>query len=190
MIILSAIVVGLVAGLIRARILRKPYHTPTLKHWWMVFVAVIPQLLAFSVAATRTLFPDWAARGILIFSQVILLVFVWLNRQNLGMVIIGAGLILNFAVIVANGGLMPMTPEKLMELRPDVSIEQIPIGERSGYGKDIILKKEETKLWFLSDIFSFPSGFPYRVAFSAGDVILALGVIWWLAAPIEKKEKE
>jgi multisubunit Na+/H+ antiporter MnhC subunit len=190
MIILSAIVVGLAAGLVWARLLKRAYQLPPLKLWWMVFVAVIPQLLAFSIAATRTFIPDWAARSILIISQVLLLIFVWLNRQNLGMVIIGAGLILNFVVIVANGGFMPMTPEKLLELRPDVSTEQIPVGERSGYGKDIILEKDNTKIWFLSDIFSFPSGFPYRVAFSAGDVVLALGVVWFLAAPDNKKEKE
>lgn len=190
MIILSAIVVGLAVGLIRGLVTRRAYQTPTFRCWWIVFVAVIPQLLAFSVAATRTLIPNLAARVILVSSQILLLSFVWLNRRNLGIVVIGIGLILNIVVIVANGGLMPMTPEKLLELRPDVTMEQIPVGERSGYGKDIILKKENTKFWFLSDIFSFPPGFPYRVAFSAGDIVLALGVVWCLAAPYHKKETE
>jgi hypothetical protein len=190
MIILSAIVVGLGVGLIRALVTRRAYQTPTLRSWWVVFVAEIPQLLAFSVTATRPFIPDWAARIILVSSQILLLGFVWLNRRNLGMVVIGLGLILNFIVIVANGGLMPMTPEKLLELRPDVTMEQIPLGERSGYGKDIILKKESTNLWVLSDIFTSPPGFPYRVAFSAGDIVLALGVVWCLAAPYQKKESE
>ena len=67
------------------------------------------------------------------------------------------------------------------------------IGERVGFGKDILLTTAETKLWFLSDIFLLPKWTHYRAAFSAGDVLISVGAflfLWSLGGPSQRKTTE
>jgi len=177
MILLCAVIIGLTAGLVRAQIRKRKYHPLVLHQWWLVFLAVVPQLFAFSFPATQSHFNSFWARFILIASQLILLAFIWRNRRELPLWIVGTGLALNLLVIVINGGWMPMSPETLVKIRPDLANETLLTGVRVGFGKDFLLDPTSTHLWFLSDIFVLPAWFPYRVAFSLGDILVALGII-------------
>ena len=85
---------------------------------------------------------------------------------------------------------MPITPEILeAQGAPEGSWQ---IGSRHGYSKDLVLTKDSTILWILSDILTLPNWIPYRVAFSIGDVIIALGMIGYLIHNDQKaiKDKE
>jgi len=177
MILLCAVIIGLIAGLVRAQVGKRKYHLLEFKKWWLVFLAVIPQLFVFSIPATQSHFNSFWARIILIGSQLVLLLFIWFNRHELPFLIVGAGLMLNLLVMVTNGGWMPMSPETLLRLRPDLAGENILAGMRVGFGKDFLIDPASTHLWLLSDILLLPAWFPYRVAFSIGDILVALGVI-------------
>ena len=178
MILVFAVAIGLAAGFIKAKVKGESYHPRDLKQLWLVLVATLPQLLAFFLQATRERIPNQWIPFILISSQLILLVFVWLNRKVPSMWLLGIGLLLNLTVIVLNSGWMPVTPEILESQGALEGSWQI--GSRHGYSKDIVLTKEDTNLWILSDILTLPKWIPYRVVYSIGDVIIALGVIGYL----------
>lgn len=193
MILLAAIIAGLIAGLIRAKYGRRPYQPHHLQYAWLVLVALIPQWLVFNFEPTRGALANEVASGFLVLSQLILLVFAWANRKSTGFWLLGLGLILNLAVIFTNGGFMPISPETVKWLVPDAPPGSWTIGERLGTGKDIVLPIEETTLYFLSDRLRSPDVFGYRVAFSIGDIFIALGafgLLWSIGGPQVRHSKQ
>lgn len=178
MLLLLAVLTGVIAGMVRARIGKRPYQTTQLRSFWIVFLAILPQLIAFYLPNTRQAIPTNLAKIFLVSSQFILLLFILYNLRLPGIWISGLGLGLNLIVILLNGGLMPIYPETVLQLYPEASPDQIESGVRLGWSKDIILKKDETRLGWLGDRFLTPKLFQIRYAFSLGDALIALGIFW------------
>lgn len=183
MILLLAVGLGLACGLFRARLNHQPYQAPEIRHTWMVLAAYLPQFLAFTLPATRSAFPDDWVPVALVASQSLLLLFAWLNRRLPGFWLLGLGLFSNLLVISLNGGLMPLMPENAARLLPAGSTVVLQLGERVGLGKDILLERTATRLWFLGDIFMLPEVFRYPLAFSIGDILISMGTFWMLWKP-------
>lgn len=185
MILLPAIVAGLLAGLARARRRNGHLKSPDLRLVWLVPIAFLPHWLAFDLAVTRRLTTDSLAAAALLGSQALLLVgFAWPNRNQPGFWALGAGLALNLAVIACNGGLMPVSPEVVVQLLPDTTADTWHVGERVGW--NVILSVADTRLWCLSDHLLLPAWFPYRKALSIGDILIAsgaFGYMWALGGP-------
>ncbi len=168
------------AGWLRARWQHRPYTLLQI-HWgWLVSLALLPQILAFYVPATSQFFPDNVARVVLVLSQIALLLFAWRNRHSWAFWIMGAGLAINLAAIVANGGLMPISPETLHQLVPQHPLDFWPVGERLPGTKDIILASDNIRLPWFVDRFTTPAWYSQATAFSLGDVMLAVGVFFFL----------
>jgi hypothetical protein len=145
-------------------------------------LAFLPQWLVFFLPAIGRLASDELAAITLVGSQGLLLLFAWLNRDQPGFWILGLGLVCNLIVIALNGGLMPISPETVSQLKPDAPPDVWKVGHRLGTGKDVVLPVAATHLWWLSDHFLFPPWFPYQAAFSPGDVLIAAGALWFLWA--------
>ena len=191
MILLIPILVGIVVGLLNARFKKQTFQAPDLRFTWLAVFAFAPQLFAFYLPATREWMPDYLAAISLVISQIFLLVFAYLNRKIAGMWLLIGGLTLNLAVISVNGGLMPISPETASRLVPATIVQSIPLESRFGKGKDILLLPEDTHLEWLADRFLMPKWVPLRVAFSAGDVLIASGAFWMLAyQPLHTKKEE
>jgi len=180
LILLLAVLIGLVAGAVRAWIGKRPFLIPNLHAIWLVFIAFIPQWGAFYLPLTRRLVTAELAAVALVSSQVILLLFAWFNRKHSAFWMLGLGLILNLTVIILNGGLMPISRETLAKLKLDTPITDWQMGSRVGNSKDILLSPAQTRFEWLSDRFVLPSWFPYKAAFSLGDLLIALGALWLL----------
>lgn len=180
MILLTAVLMGLAVGLLRAWIGKRKFQPIELKGLWLVILAFIPQFLAFNLPATRNTFPTAWIPYVLPGSQIFLLLFTWLNRYKPGFWLLGLGALLNFLVIAFNRGFMPLSPENAQKLIPDGVEVILTIGERIGFGKDILLPQTATKLWFLSDIFTLPEWLNYLLAFSIGDIFISTGAFWLL----------
>jgi hypothetical protein len=186
MILLLGVAIGLLAGLIRFYVTGPPFHVPAFSKVWLVLIAVIPQLLIFQIPYTASWFSDTTAMVVLVISQLVLLVFIWFNRDKIGMRILGLGLLLNLLVIILNGGLMPITPETAAALFPDIPHSSWQIGSRPWWSKNILLPLEDTRLPWLSDAILLPGWFPWTKALSPGDLLIVLGVFWLLA--LERSE--
>jgi hypothetical protein len=187
-ILLYAILIGLLACALRGWSGGKRLAVPEYKWVWLLPAAVFPQLVVFQLPGTKHVFPDVLAPTILVGSQIVLLVFILVNRTKPGFLVLGVGLALNLAVILLNGGLMPISPETVARLAPNAPPDSWHIGERLGTGKDIVLALEQTRLWFLSDRFLLRDGIASQAALSLGDILIALGVVWTLWCTAGKKE--
>ena len=136
---------------------------------------VVPAALAIQlIAIFADLGSDDIFRRILfIVSYLLLTVFVFANIRRPSVAIFGVGVLLNFLPIVANGGLMPITPETLLKTG-DIP-EDARIGEWVEDTKNVLLERDDVRLYFFSDRLTSDLS-PYR-AFSVGDVVLIGGAI-------------
>ncbi len=175
-----AVISGLLAGLIRAKLGKRKLQSVCLRAEWIVVAAVIPQFIVFSNPITSPLFSDLVVRLTLVLTLWMLVFFVGVNFSQPFFWIIGVGLLANMAVIILNGGLMPVRPELLDAWNATLGNLDWTTGTRFGYSKDIVLPLYQTKLWFLSDYFSFQTCFPIKFAFSVGDVLISVGLFCFL----------
>jgi hypothetical protein len=190
MVLVVAVIVGLIAGLIRSWVEKVDYRFYELRAPWLVIVAFVPQFFAFFLKATRAWITQQIAVVSLVSSLLLLLLFCVLNLKKLSFIPISVGFLCNFLVIVLNGGLMPISPETINRLIPNAPSSLWSLGHRLGYGKDVVLEEAHTLLPFFSDRFVTPQWLHYPVAFSFGDLLISAGVIWllWSLGGREKKK--
>jgi hypothetical protein len=180
MILVAAVIIGLTAGLCRAWIGKRGYRIFELSFPGLVLLAFLPQFFAFYLPSTRSGMSGQLVSILLISSLFLLLIFSLINIKKISFWPVSLGLLLNSLVILFNGGFMPISPATLVKLVPDKPQDTWIIGQRLGYGKDIILSPEVTRLVLFSDRFTLPDWIPYKVAFSLGDILIAFGVTWLL----------
>src|SRR5688572_8432889 len=110
MILLVAVAAGMLAGVGWAGRNQNKYEVPMLRDLWLIFVAFLPQYIIIYLPTHQTV-SDKLFAILLVLSQTLFLGFAVLNRNFPGMKILMIGTALNWLVIVANGGFMPISPE-------------------------------------------------------------------------------
>lgn len=183
MILTSAVALGLVASLARHRghVFRQIAAIP-LRSTWSAPLALALQWPLLQAPGGPAQ-PVSVQQALFLLSHLLLLFFIWRNRRLTSIQIAGLGVMCNLLVIVTNGGLMPITPETLVQINPGSTLAQWSPGAHYGYSKDIILLAEDVSLWALSDVLVLPPPFPYPTAFSLGDLLIAVGILVLLQGP-------
>ena len=104
-------------------------------------------------------------------SYVCLVTVFLLNVRLRGLAIAGGGMLLNLAAIATNGGHMPALPSAMRDAGLAFS----------GVHNNSVAEASPNLAWFV-DRWAAPSWVPFGNVFSAGDVLIAVGVVITLAA--------
>lgn len=148
------------------------------RHSYLILIALGIQIVAFSSWwATLPLWP-WLKPLLYALSLALLVLTVWLNRSVAGFPLLGVGLLLNTAVILANGGHMPASLQALQA----AGIATSQAAFEAGRTANSSVMGNSSPLWFLGDIFWVPQSLPLANVFSIGDVFIALGAMWFVVA--------
>lgn len=103
----------------------------------------------------------------------LLVIFCYYNNDRKVFYIILAGILLNFAVIAANDGMMPVDPAGALERGYVGEVRRLEDGQVAGHA---LLDPERTRLAFLGDVLHVPPPYPHPKTVSAGDILLSVGV--------------
>ncbi len=119
-------------------------------------------------------------------SYTLLFIGLYFNRSTLGFKFIAAGIFLNFLVIMANGGQMPVSGESMV----GIGLADNMIAIRDGHVITHTLMGNETVFRYLGDILVLSKPYPRPKIFSLGDVIMAIGVFLYIQEIMIKKFKK
>jgi hypothetical protein len=141
--------------------------------WWGIIPAALVLQLGPLPQGGGT---DLLIRTIILsLSYAMIVVFTLVNVRVPGMVLIMVGVIANFAVIAANGG-MPVSADALRDSEQNVVLTEM----RRSAPDTHHLVTEGDSLTFLGDVIGVPP--PVARAISIGDIIVCLGLIWFIAS--------
>lgn len=162
--VLIAVAIGYIRGGRLAGIVESSFR------WsWTVLAAIVIQLIIFSGFSWVEGLPATVGVALHLVSYLLVLVFIIANIRERAIAILGTGTLLNFLVIILNGGYMP-TPAANFK-----GVQQA--GE---VNNNTMLADSGTLLPWLGDIFHLPSWLPLTNAFSIGDIFIAVGVFLYI----------
>jgi hypothetical protein len=140
---------------------------------FLVLQAVLPLAHLTGIVA-RIAFLAWLA------TFVCIIVIAWVNRREPGIAMLGVGLLLNFVVILANGG-MPVFIEAVQAVKATAASIPITAGDFIH-----VLGTAATRLPWLADVVPLPGPSWIRAVVSPGDLLLFAGIVAFVAMAGER----
>ena len=170
MFLLPVVVVAVVAGFLLGGRLGRLADV-RLRSPWLFYLAIAMQMLAFPSLVMPWHAAEGIATALSVGSYVCLVTVFLLNVRLRGLAIAGGGMLLNLAAIATNGGHMPALPSAMRAAGLAFS----------GVHNNSVAEASPNLAWFV-DRWAAPSWVPFGNVFSAGDVLIAIGVVVTLAA--------
>lgn len=162
---LLALAAGLALGWLARGSLRHLGHLP-LRGLGLVALAAVLRL-----AVERGALPGPWLPWMFPAAHLVLLGTALANLRVAGMGLLAAGTLLNLAVIAANGGRMPVSPEAVTALAGTPGLARLARGDDPVH----VLLTPGARLPYLADVlFLIPA--PFLGVFSAGDLLAAAGL--------------
>lgn len=137
-------------------------ETVRFRRGWLLVTALVIQVAVLQVLHDSV--AVLAAAVLHVVSYALALAFVWANRSIPGLWLVSIGGAANFAVIAANGGVMPASPAAAAAAGRAVT---------TSFENSAVV--DEPRLAFLGDVFAWPQPLPLANVFSLGDVLLLVG---------------
>ncbi|OXM13878.1 DUF5317 domain-containing protein [Paenibacillus herberti] len=183
----DGILLGLIVGFIRAGWKNGliALSNIQIRYGWVFPVLLLVQFGLFFLQEKFTFFAQFNGYFYIVI-YVTGISLLWLNRHQQGLGIILVGVLLNFAVMLANGGRMPVALEAAAVLDP-IYTEMLKSGDAV---TKHFLMNESTRLSFLGDIIPLGPPYPRSQAISIGDVVINVGVFLYLFQLLSKPKKD
>jgi len=140
----------------------------------LVFVALVIQLLIFPLF-TSTAIITFAKSPLHILSYVLLAVWIAANIRVVPIVLLSIGAVCNFSVLIANGGHIPASINAIQRAGLPTLAERLM---QDGVYANLVLMSDSSRLNFLGDTLYLPQWIPFSAAFSIGDLLIMLALIW------------
>jgi hypothetical protein len=156
--IVPGVFLGVIVGLLRGGKLERLGELG-LKALPVVWLALALRLSVGILARQGFIYAAWVQ----VVAYLLFFGAVGMNLSVGGMKLFGLGSLLNFIVIVMNGGAMPVSPQAMAV----AGLSGQPAGTH-------MLMTAETPLWFLADI--IPVWMPLPNVISVGDILIVVGI--------------
>ncbi|NLM42657.1 MAG: DUF5317 domain-containing protein [Clostridiales bacterium] len=147
-----------------------------IRGWYFIISSFIVEFSAVYLASKGVKIVTDGISFIHLLSYILLFIGLFMNFDKYPFWIITAGVFLNFLVIMANGGQMPISIEALESLGLLDNAAAIANGRIITHTPLV----DSTKLKFLSDILAMPKFYPRPKVYSIGDVLMAIGVFIYM----------
>lgn len=116
-------------------------------------------------------------------SYVLLFTGIYFNKSLTAFKIIFIGTFLNFLVIMANGGQMPVSGEAMLRIGLAANLQAIQNGEIITH----TVINDKTVLSFLGDVLVLGKPYPRPKIFSIGDIFMAVGIFIYIQSIMIKR---
>ena len=180
--LLSAILIGLALG---AALGGRPRRLGQLPLRWnvLVFGSLAIQLFLF----TGLSIPAPVVTVLYLLSGGLVIGWLARNLSIAGIACVMLGGLSNFLAIAANGGRMPVEPNLLAQARGAGYVSALAAGRVTSNSS---LADSHTSLRWLTDQILIPPPWPLPTVLSAGDIVIALGVIWLITRGMQPPRRE
>ncbi|MDF2520409.1 MAG: hypothetical protein K0R84_1037 [Clostridia bacterium] len=180
--IIESIIISLIVGKLRKGKVSNLKEAEIHKWYLLVAAFLVESTAVFMTARGFGFFRD-NILYIHLTSYILLFIGMYFNIDRFSFKLIMIGTILNFIVIMLNGGQMPVSQEAL--LRAGL-IEDLNNMQNSQVATHALATKD-TILTFLSDVLYLPKSYPRPKVFSIGDILMYAGVFAYLQEVMVKK---
>jgi len=151
--------------------------------WYLIVSAFVMEFIALYLSNKGYQFVSENIFSIHFVSYCLLFIGIYFNISRFSFKLIMLGTLLNFIVIMLNGGQMPVSQEAMIKAGLSEDLNALLNGEIITH--TIIAK--DTTLRFLGDVFILPEPYPKPKVFSIGDVFLAIGIFVYIQEIMVKK---
>ncbi|WP_186579272.1 DUF5317 domain-containing protein [Aquibacillus kalidii] len=182
--VVDGIVWSVIIGFLRKGNLKWLLDEKLFRWGWIFPVLLVLQFTIFYLQNNIDIIGQ-ASNYIFVIVYVIGLIFLWMNRDRKGISVLFLGVLLNFVVMLFNGGRMPVSAEAALVLDPSY-IDAINNGL---YAKHQLLT-DSTNLGFLGDIIPITSPYPKSQVISIGDVIMNIGIFIFIQDKMMESKKK
>lgn len=168
--VFDGIILSILIGFLRKGSIKR-FAYLSFRAGWVFPLLLLVEILVFVFQTSYSWVAALSAPLFMII-YIVGLIFLWLNRKiNIGVILLFIGVLLNFVVMVVNGGRMPVSLEAATILDPAYA-EAIKNGL---YGKHAVLT-DNTLVGFLGDVIPITDPYPKDQVISIGDIVMNIGI--------------